>query len=340
MSMSTTSGSVEHSHKIGKFFLKALLVLSVLLIVGAFSYAKLFGPTDVNAPTEDFFVQEDTDTATIAQELTDKGYVRGNWIFDIAYIREAYGNKILPGGYKISRSMDAWTIASTLLEPPYFAWIKIPVGVRKEQIAQKLADSLGWSDDKKQAFLDATNAHGKEYAEGVYFPDTYFIPTDLSPGEVEEKIRSHFTAVFEPYSKEAVAQNMPWPTVLTIASLIQREAGSASDMPIISGIIQNRLKVGMPLAIDATLQYMDGNETDGWWVAPDSARTYPNGPFNTYKNKGLPPHPIAEPGLTAIEAALHPTATDCLFYIHDNKGNMHCSASYKGQQANVQKYLK
>ena len=325
---------------IGKFLAIILAGFSLTLLVGSISYAKVFGPTDTQAPTEDFFVQEDTDTTTLAQELTDKGYVRGAWIFDIAFIREAYGNKILPGGYKISRSMDAWTIASTLLEPPYAAWIKVPVGVRKEQIAIQLADRLGWSDEKKKAFLDATNAHGPEYIEGVYLPDTYFIPTDLPPQQVEEKIRSHFNSVFEPYAKEAVAKRVPWTTVLTIASLIQREAGSASDMPIISGIIQNRLRVGMPLAIDATFQYMDGNSTSGWWTPPRKASSYPNSPFNTYKNKGLPPHPIAEPGVTAIEAALNPSQTNCLFYIHDNYGKMHCSPTYAGQLANVQKYLR
>lgn len=324
----------------GKFLTILLGGVAFILIVGAFSYSKVFGPVDASAPQEDFFVQEDTDTSTIAEQLKEKGFVRGEWIFEVAYVREAYGNKILPGGYKLSKSMDAWTIASTLLEPPYFAWIKIPVGVRKEQIATRLADSLGWSDEKKQAFLTATTAHGKEYFEGVYFPDTYFIPTDLSPAEVEEKIRSRFTEVFEPYSKEAIAKHMSWPTVLTIASLVQREAGSVNDMSIISGVIQNRLKIGMPLSIDATLQYMEGNEMDGWWAPPDKAGSYPNSPFNTYKNKGLPPHPIANPGLAAIEAALNPATTDCIFYIHDNNGKMHCSASYKGQLHNVNKYLK
>ena len=336
--------SKENQHRrskgFGKFLAIVLAGVSLTLLVGAISYSKVFGATDPNAPLQDFFIQEDTDIATIAEELTEKGFVREAWIFQIAYLREAYGNKILPGGYKISRSMDAWTIASTLLEPPYFAWIKIPVGVRKEQIAIKLANSLGWSDEKKQAFLDATNAHGKEYQEGVYFPDTYFIPTDLTPPEVEERIRSRFNVVFEPYAREAVVKGMSWSSVLTIASLIQREAGSLSDMGIISGIIQNRLKMGMPLAIDATFQYMQGNETDGWWAPPKRAGSYENTPFNTYKNKGLPPHPIAEPGLSAIEAALNPVQTNCLFYIHDNNGNMHCSPTYKGQLANVQKYLK
>jgi UPF0755 protein len=178
------------------------------------------------------------------------------------------------------------------------------------------------------------------YIEGVYFPDTYLIPTDQPPAQVAQRLRSRFQEAFAPYADEAVKQKVSWTKVLTIASLIQREAGSADDMPVISGIIQKRLAVGMPLAIDATLQYIEGNQAEGWWAQPAAASTYPDSPFNTYKRKGLPPHPIANPGLAAIDAALHPIATDCLFYIHDTKGVMHCSPSYSGQRANIQKYLK
>jgi UPF0755 protein len=174
----------------------------------------------------------------------------------------------------------------------------------------------------------------------VYFPDDYLIPSDLPPAQVAGMMRDRFKVAFAPYADEAVKKKIPWVQVLTIASIIEREAGSVSDMSIISGVIQKRLKVGMPLAMDATLQYMEGNEKDGWWPQPSSASSYPDGPFNTYKRKGLPPHPIAEPGLAAIHAALNPTGTDCLFYLHDNNGKMHCSATYKGQQANVSKYLK
>lgn len=315
-------------------------LLVFMLIGGAVSYAKLFGPIDPNAQVADFYVQEDESVGEIASRLTADGYVRAPWIFEIAYARKAFGNKILPGGYRISKSMDAWSIARVLVEPPYFAWIKIPVGVRKEQIAILLADRLGWSDEKKQQFLNATERNGKAYIEGVYTPDTYFIPSDLTPAQVEAMLRARFSEVFEPYSREAIAKGIPWPTVLIIASLIQREAGSFDDMLIISGVIQNRLKVGMPLAIDATLQYIAGNEKDGWWTAPKKASSYPDSPFNTYKNKGLPPHPIAAPSLSAIEAALNPTKTNCLFYIHDLNGRMHCSASFKQHQEYIARYLK
>ena len=317
-----------------------LIVIGLVLLIGGLVYAKVFGPTDTLAQPQEIFVQEDESVSDVARELTQKGFVRNEWVFQVAYLRESYGHTIRPGGYKLSRSMDAWTIASVLTQPPYLVYVKIRVGVRKEQIATLLSDALGWDAGKKQAWLNATESAGRDYVEGVYFPDTYFIPTTLAPSEVATRIRARFQEKFEPYAKEATAKNMSWPTVLTIASLIEREAGSVSDMAIISGVIQQRLAKGMPLAIDATLQYMGNNEQTGWWAPPGKANTYANSPFNTYKSKGLPPHPIAEPSLAAIHAALNPIATTCLFYIHDRQGEMHCSPTYAGHQANISRYLR
>ena len=329
-----------HSKRIGNLLWKTLIVVAIVLLVGGLVYSKVFGPTDTQAQPQEIFVQEDESVSDVARELTQKGFVRNEWVFQVAYLRESYGHTIRPGGYQISKSMDAWTIASVLTSPPYLAWVKIPVGVRKEQIANILSSALGWDENQKKAWLVATETAGKDYVEGVYFPDTYFIPTTLGPAQVAGTIRSHFQTVFQPYAQEAVTKHMSWPTVLTIASLIEREAGSIEDMPIISGIIQKRLASGMPLAIDATLQYMANTQETGWWAPPAKAGTYANSPFNTYKNKGLPPHPIAEPGLSAIEAALNPIPTKCVFYIHDTHGKLHCSPTYKGQLSNISKFLK
>lgn len=332
--------SPQISRKRRKKLLIILATGALILIGSAVGYSKLFGPVDHSAPTEDFFVEEGATTWDVATQLTEKGYVRAPWIFEIAYVRKAYGNDILPGGYKISKSMDPWSIARVLVEPPYQAWVKIPVGVRKEEVAEILASRLGWSSQKKQEFLAAAKSNGKNYVEGIYLAHTYFIPSDLTPPQVEAKLRAHFTEAFAPYAEEAAQKGIPWPTVLTIASLIQREAGSFEDMLVISGVIQNRLAVGMPLALDATLQYIEGSEENGWWSPPKRAASYPDSPFNTYKNKGLPPHPIAAPSLSAIEAALNPRDTNCLFYIHDLNGRMHCSTTFKQHQAFISKYLK
>lgn len=324
----------------GPFLARVFLFIVVLLVGGSLLYAGAFGPTDKYAATDEFIINPDESMGKVASDLAAKGFVRNPLIFQIAYLREADGRPVLPGGYKISKSMDAWTIASQLVEPPYAAWVTIPVGVRKEQIGDILAKALGWGDDQKAEWTIATKDTGGNYVEGVFFPDTYFIPTDEDPALVAERMKDRFKEKFAPYAAQAVKAGIPWTKVLTIASLIQRETGNVSDMHVISGVIENRLHKGMPLAIDATLQYIEGSEENGWWPKPDSASTYPDTPFNTYKRTGLPPHPIAEPGLAAIDAALNPSKTDCLFYLHDLHGQLHCSPSYAGQQANVQKYLR
>jgi UPF0755 protein len=325
---------------IGRKLVAGLWVGAGLLVVISLVYASAFGPVWRDGKIEQFLVTPDDSLEMVAEKLTSAGYVRAPWIFKVAYLRESYGKNIRPGGYEISKTMDAWSIASALVEAPKVAWVRVPVGMRKEEIGSLLARELGWNDEAREAWRVATASTSPNYIEGVYFPDTYLIPTDEDPAAIADRMRTRFKEAFAPYAEEALAKKVPWTRVLTIASLIQREAGGASDMPIISGIIQKRLASGMPLALDATLQYMEGNEEAGWWKPPRAAGTYPDSPFNTYKRAGLPPHAIASPGLAAIEAALNPVATNCLFYLHDAKGQIHCSPSYSGHLANIRKYLR
>ncbi len=323
----------------GRVVLVAGAAFSAFLIGAALVYAGAFGPTQQNAPQEDFIVNPGESLGAVASALASQGYIRSPWIFDVAFLWAEGGGNVRPGGYMISKSMDALTIASQLVAPPYAAWVTVPVGSRKEEIGGILADALGWNGDEIAAWTAATDGAGDRYQEGVYFPDTYFIPTNEPPALIAERMRDRFKEKFAPYADEALKANIPWTRVLTIASLIQRETGSIPDMRIISGIIANRLDAGMPLALDDTLQYMTGSSTD-WWPQPQSAGSYPDSPFNTYKRTGLPPHPIDEPGLAAIDAALNPASTDCLFYLHAPNGQLHCTKTYAGQQANVAKYLK
>jgi UPF0755 protein len=126
-------------------------------------------------------------------------------------------------------------------------------------------------------------------------------------------------------------------TILKIASIIQREAAGSKDMPLISGIIWNRIFKGMKLQIDATVQYAVGTSTN-WWpvITPDDETI--DSPYNTYQTTSLPPTPISNASLAAVQAAANPQATSCLFYIHDKNRVIHCSATYNGQLNNIAKY--
>ena len=326
------------------FFTRRIVVILIcvvaVLAATLLTYAWSFGPAGADTKTQQFVVTPGESFDDAVTNLAADGLIRHSWAFRLAYKKESGDRKdIRPGGYEISSSMDTWTVAQILAESPYLAWVTVPPGYRKEQIADLLAKTLSWTSAEKQQWINIDTAPAPSYVEGVYYPDTYLIPSDQSPAQVAARLRDRFNQVFAPYATEAAQKNIKWTTALIIASLIEREA-AGPDMKLISGILWNRLNVGMALQVDATLQYAKGNAETGWWPVVKSADKYIDSPYNTYKYPGLPPHPIAEPSLAAIDAALNPQDTNCIYYIHDHNGQIHCSKTYAGQLANVNMYLK
>jgi UPF0755 protein len=157
---------------------------------------------------------------------------------------------------------------------------------------------------------------------------------------VANRLISKFNENFAPYLPQFSAKNMLWTKGLTLASIVQREAANDADTPLIAGILLNRLNQQMPLDVDATLQYARGDKGKGWWASITLADKKTISPYNTYINVGLPPHPISNPGIPAIEAVLNPAKTDCLYYLHDKNHITHCAVTYADHQANIEKYLK
>lgn len=311
----------------------------VTLLVGSLLlYAQFFGPADVMGETQEFIVEPDASVFEVTKELRSAGFIKSSTAFAIAFALMDQGRGIQEGGYKLSASMDTLMIAKKLASPPALAWVTFPSGWRKEQIADLLVRKLGWSEAEREEWLTVHTAPSPDFIEGVYYGDTYLIPTDQPPALVAARLRSRFQDVFAEYAREAARRNIPWTDVLTLASLIEREA-SKDDREIVSGILWNRLNKGMALQVDATLQYIRG-EPGNWWPVPTAADKKLESPFNTYLYRGLPPHPIANPSLQSIKAALNPAKTNCIYYIHDNDGTIRCSATYAGQIQNVNKYLK
>ena len=271
---------------------------------------------------------------TVAKNLLEQEYIGDENAF-INLLPEP-----LPGGYKISKEMTPAQLASVLKGKPYMKWVKIPEGLRKEEIAQLLKDSLGWTEKEKTNWITKDTTQNPDYLEGVYFPDTYLIPIDESPANTARRLISKFNENFAPYITEFYRKNIKWTTALALASIVQRESSNDEDAPLIAGILWNRLDKKMYLNVDATLQYIRGDKGDGWWSPISLEDKKIDSPYNTYTHIGLPPHPICNPGLPAIEAVLNPTQTDCLYYIHDKNRITHCATTYEEHQANIEEYLK
>ena len=209
-------------------------------------------------------------------------------------------------------------------------FVNITPGMRKEQVASAFAKALGWNAAKKKEFLTTGPYAALPLAEGSYTAGVYVVDKDVTPLMAQAMVNERFSKNVLSRYGTTTAAIVPLNQALTIASLIEREAGGPDDMRLISGIIWNRLFLGMNLQIDATLQYVKSTAlaNNTWWPKPVPADRTRKSAYNTYIHKGLPPTPIASPSVAAVIAALNPKNTSCIFYFHDSNGGFHCSETY------------
>lgn len=317
-------------------FVIAFVVSLSLISVGMW---QLLGP--VGGTTADdivFVVPQLSADFDVPKELYAQRLIRNEAAFRWFMMVFGPGKSTVPGGYRLNQSMTAWSLVTALTSPPQLVWVSIREGIRKEQIGEYLATILGWSPEE-EVLWNRYNKDSPEYSEGVYFPDTYLLPTDEPVSAVAKRFIDRFNEKFAPYLDKFTAKNVKWTTAIKIASLIERESGGDSDKALIAGVIWNRLDKDMKLEIDATLQYVKGNTNDGWWSRVVPADKYRDSPYNTYRNKGLPPGPISNPGLAAIEAVLNPEETDCIFYLHSPDRQIHCAVTYEEHLENIRTFL-
>lgn len=238
------------------------------------------------------------------------------------------------GEFRLNRSMDAHAIATELTHGIADVWVTTLEGWRVEEIATKLAKDL---DIPEAEFL-------KVATEGYMFPDTYLIPRDATAAGIALMFTDTFHKKVTPQMKsDAKTVDLTFPEVVTLASIVEREGNSDTDRPIIAGVLLKRLKVGWALQTDATLQYALGYQSreKTWWKKDLwEADKKIDSPFNTYANPGLPPSPIANPGLSSIKSVIYPKQTDYWYYIHDKTGAVHFAKTETEHLANIAKYLR
>lgn len=269
----------------------------------------------------------------IAADLARQDLIHSSTSFYLLIKLLGIEKELQAGEFRLNKSMDARTIAMEMTHGILDVWVTTLEGWRDEEIATQLAKDL---DIPEEQFL--------MYAkEGYMFPDTYLIPRDATASAVAKMFMDNFnTKVTASMRADAKKTGLTFDQTITLASIVEREGVSDADRPVISGILLNRIKLGMPLQVDATLQYALGYQPfeKSWWkknLTDDDKKI--NSPYNTYANVGLPPGPIANPGLASIKAAIYPTATDYLYYLHDKTGAVHYAKTIEEHTANVQKYL-
>ena len=319
---------------------RAVLVVFVLLLVGAgvgawFAWTWVRGEMDPSGePGDEVLVEipEGASTSDIGHELADAGVISNATVWDW-YIRFRDPGEFQAGPYRM-RVNSSFTEAIDALEegalPPNSILITVPEGLTLTQTLARLADPKDGVEGFTAEGLQAAVADPKSRSgvlpadqrslEGTLFPETYAIEEGDTEAVVIQRMVAQLDSTLAGLDMQARAQALglsPY-QVLTVASLVEEEAGTDQDRPRVARVIYNRLAEQMPLQIDATSCYIK-NEPGGCTLSQADLES--ESPYNTRNRAGLPPTPIASPGRASIEAALNPAAGDWLYYVLDAEAN-------------------
>ena len=316
------------------FLLLALVALVVGMGVG---YARGYFAPGEEGPMVTVTIPEGATLTTIGTELEAQGVVKHARAFIIKAQSDGYSTKFKPGTYRFHQNEPYETLVAGLVKgvrPPSVK-VTIPEGSTLRQTADLVAGKVPAVTHEtyvKVARDDPPPFELQGYKpgttlEGMLFPATYEVdPKTKASAFVGDQLEAFDTNFGEVDMTRAHKANLTDYDVVIIASMVEREARVAQERPLVAAVIWNRLKKGMLLQIDATIQYALG-ETKPELTYQDLKI---DSPYNTYKNAGLTPTPIANPGLASLQAAADPAAADYLYYVarNDGTGRHYFTASY------------
>ena len=303
----------------------------------------------------EFLISPGESPKKVAFRLKDQGIIRNSLVFRLFLRLQGMDTQIQAGKFRLSSSMSAQEVAHTLIRGSFDVVVTITEGSRVEEVVDKMIDKLveeqARRDGEKLSSRDSPEwlswrdefiKQGKPY-EGFLFPDTYFIPLGASPPAVLAMMRSNFDRrVDDEIRKAADVQGLDLEALINLASIVEREARFSEDRPIIAGILLRRYWEGSLIGADATVQYALGfsPEENVWWRERLTADDLVvESPYNTRKFPGLPPSPICNPGLEAIQAVSYPQETSFYYYLSDHGGKMHYAVTLSEHLVNMETYL-
>ncbi len=331
-----------------------VLLLCVAAIVGSVAYEYAQSPSEFTSGTV-VHVTKNATLSTIAKELVDGHIIKSSVAFRLAIELTGRGAGVNAGDYLFTSPSTVWRVASRLIHNEQgFNPIKVtlPEGSTVHDMGDILKKSLSISSSSESVF----SFNEKEFlslastSEGYLFPDTYLFIPNTTPAAVLAELTDTFNdkvstlepdvAALQTQSRLQAKTNHIYPrtiaNIVTLASIVEREATSSIDRAMVAGILWKRLDSGVPLGVDPPFMYFLG-KTSAEITLTDLATT---SPYNTYVHKGLPSTPIGNPGLDALTATVHPTPSAFWFYFSDTKGNMHYATTYAEHLVNKAKYVK
>lgn len=322
--------------------LRALALYLCLLVGGGLLWYALSGPApSTTGATRTVIIRPQTGAFDIAQSLKAAHVIRSRVAFLAVAVARGTHRHLLAGEYEFAAGLNLLEIIRRLEQGRGLVHqVTIPEGLAAQQIAL-LLEQKGLVDRDRflsllrdRQWLQQYRVDG-ESLEGYLFPDTYRLVKGLSEEAIIQRMVQRFGEVFGPAERvRAQELTMSVAEVVTIASLIEREAKMEEERPLISAVFHNRLRLGMPLQSDPTVLYslsrFSGKLTRANLQAPS--------PYNTYLHPGLPPGPIASPGRASLMAALYPASSHYLYFVSKNDGTHAFSHTLREHDAMVRRY--
>ncbi len=309
---------------------KIIVVVSIiilLLLAGIATMTFLGRPMDKDdSEYQIITVEAGSSTGQIASTLKEKGTIRNTTIFKIQSKIFGYDGDYKAGQYAVSKSMSAKDQMELICSGKTAGNIfTIPEGNNLEKDANLLVEAGLLT---KEDFYDEVKNGSFDYKflenapkditrlEGFLYPDTYQVDLSASAHDIIDIMLKQFDKIFvDKYYKKAEEMDLSVNEVITVASIVEREAKTEGDKKKVASVIYNRLEKGMPLQMDSILAYITGEEK----IKASLEDTQVESSYNPYTNKGLPPGPICSPSLESIKAALYPADTDYLYFVASEK---------------------
>jgi len=320
--------------RVGRILFMALVLVGVVFGLYLLANAALRGGGGGEEAAEGrpatVVVEEGDTLSSVADKLEEAGVIGNATLFTLQARMEGTAEQIKPGRYQISPGEDAGQIMAKLSEGEAVPTFKatIPEGLTLQQTAATLSEASGVPQREIEAAADKTD-YGYAFledpaiknTEGFLFPKSYEFEEGTDARGMINRLLEQYLLETENLDFQSAQDrlNLTEYELLTVASLIEREAANPQEKPLIASVIYNRLREDMPLQIDATIQYALGKPRENLSLEDLEV----DSPYNTYQNYGLPPGPICSPSRDSIEAALNPAETDYLYYVLTAGGEEH-----------------
>ena len=323
--------------------LNKFLMLVLLAIIAMAGWVIYFAKQPVNLPTAsyDLVLKHGSSLRGIAQQMVREGILAEPWTFIFLIRAQGLAGDIKAGNYELRAGMTNYDLFLMITDG--ITSQRSIVFIEGWTFAQ-VREALNRHEDVRHLSMPMTNEEilrqigaTENVAEGLFFPDSYFFDSGMSDLDI---LKRAYETMQRKLAKawEGRAPGLPYRTpyeALIMASIVEKETGLASERPMIASVFLNRLRIGMRLQTDPTVIYGLGETFDGNLRKRDLLR---DNEYNTYTRSGLPPTPIAMPGMAAIEAALHPAQSKALYFVGKGDGSHAFSSSLNEHNRAVTRY--